>query len=63
MVEPIKPYPMRQTALGKWEVVAEVPLRARGDNRWWCVGHMVRDDRRSVVTLLLRGENRKLVVW
>jgi hypothetical protein len=47
----------------KWEVASEVPLRARGGNRWWCVGHMVRDDRRSVVTLLLQGENRKLVVW
>lgn len=54
---------MQETALGKCEVVSEVPLRARGDNRWWCVGHTVRDDRRSVVTLLLRGENSQLVVW
>ena len=63
MVEPIKPYPMRQTATGKWQVVSDLPFRGVRDDRWWCIGHMVRDDRSPVVTLLSRGDDRELLVW
>jgi hypothetical protein len=64
MVEPINPYPVRQIATGKWAMVSDFPYRGTRDNRWWCVGHMVREaDLRPVVALLLQSENRKLLVW
>ena len=63
MVEPIKPYPVRQTVTGKWQMLSDLPFRGPHEDRWWCIGHMVRDDRRPMLTLLSRGDDRKLLVW
>jgi hypothetical protein len=64
MVEPIKPYLLRQSATGDWRVVSAPPIRAGLDIRWCCVGHLVREaDLRPVLTLLPRGDNRGLLVW
>jgi hypothetical protein len=64
MVEPIKPCPMRQTTARGWQMASDIPLPGVCDDRWWCIGHMVRDtDRRPMLTLLFGGEGRKLLVW
>ena len=64
MVEPIKPYPVRQIATGEWAVVSDLPFGGMRDDRWWCVGHVVREcDLRPVLTLLSRSDDRKLLVW
>jgi hypothetical protein len=64
MVEPINRYPVRQIATGNWEILSDLPIRAGPDNRWWCVSHMVREaDLRPVLTLLLRDDDRRLLVW
>jgi hypothetical protein len=64
MVEPINPLPAPQTATGKWQVVSDLPFRGASDDRWWCVGHMMRvTDRHPVLTLVSRGDDRKLLVW
>ena len=34
------------------------------DNRWWCIGHMIRaTERGPVLTLLSRDDDRKLPAW
>jgi hypothetical protein len=64
MVEPIKPFPVRQTAAGRWQVVSDLPFRGVRDDRWWCIGHMVSDtDCSPVVSLLSRDDDRKFLVW
>lgn len=63
MVEPIKPYPVRQIAMGQWQVLSDLPFRGARDDRWWCIGHMVREDRCPTLTLLSRGDDRELLVW
>jgi hypothetical protein len=64
MVEPIKPFPVRQTATGKWQVVSDLPFRGPRDNRWWCIGHMVGvTDRQPALALLSRGDDRQLFAW
>jgi magnesium chelatase family protein len=64
MVEPINPYPVRQIASAKWEAVSDLPYRRTRDDPWWCVGHMVRKgDLCPVLTLLARGDDRRLLVW
>jgi hypothetical protein len=64
MVEPIKPFPVRQTGTGKWRVVSDLPFRGARDDRWWCIGHMVSDtDGRPVLTLLSKGDDRRLLTW
>jgi hypothetical protein len=45
MVEPIKPYPVRQTGAGGWQVVSDFAFSGVRDDRWWCIGHMVRGSR------------------
>jgi hypothetical protein len=64
MVEPNNPFPVRQTVTGGWQVMSDFPFRGGHDTRWWCVGHMMREaDLRRVLTLLSRGEDRRLLVW
>jgi hypothetical protein len=64
MVEPIKPYPVQQTIAGGWQVVSGFPFRGARDDRWWCIGHMVKvPDRCPVLALLSRSDDRKLLVW
>jgi hypothetical protein len=63
MFEPIKPYPVRQTAMGKWQVISDLPFRAPRDDRWWCIDHMVSDDRRPVLTVLSKDDDRRLLIW
>lgn len=62
MVEPIKPFAVRQTVRGEWRLVGE-PLNRPSDNRWWCIGHMIREDLRPALTLLIQGKDRQLLVW
>ena len=64
MVEPIKPYPLRQTVAGGWKVVSDLPFHGARDDRWWCIGHMVNaTDRHPVLPLLSRGDDRELLIW
>jgi hypothetical protein len=51
MVEPIKPFRVRQTVAGGWQVMSDLPYRGVHDDRWWCIRHMVNDDRRDRKTL------------
>jgi hypothetical protein len=63
IVEPIKPFRVRQTVAGGWQVVSDLPVYGAHDDPWWCIGHTVRDDRRPALTLLSRGDDRKFIVW
>jgi hypothetical protein len=66
MVQHIKPYPVRQATAGGWRVVSDMPLHGARDDRWWCIGHMVRgvDVRPALTThLLSRDDDRKFLVW
>jgi hypothetical protein len=64
MVEPINPYPVRQIASRKFQVMSDLPYRGTRDGRWWCVGHVVREsDLRAALTLLSKGDDRRLLVW
>jgi hypothetical protein len=39
----------------------DLPFRGTHDDRWWCVGHMVKDNLGPVLTLLSRGDDRRLL--
>jgi hypothetical protein len=55
-VEPINAYPIRQITTSKWAAVSGFRYCGTRDDRWWRVGHMVREvDLRPVITLPSRG--------
>jgi magnesium chelatase family protein len=62
MVEPIKPFAVRQTATGEWRFANDT-LNRPLDDRWWNIGHMVREDLRPMLTLPMRDSLGMLVAW